>query len=373
MAARHLALLCALPIFAYDCAHISLCDRLTRYPVAFLGETIEIKNSLARLRVIENYKGLLPGTTEQLIRLTEYTNLYQPGAQTFVFTQSDLTDGVCSASLLAARHPGLGEQIRRDLANPPRGRLTGDVFSGHVGRIPVPGAEVKIEGSNANRVIRANESGHFEVHILPAGAYTIRATAPGHQEFLSYLRFDGACDDQTFPLPANTHVSGRLVQPDGRPVPGVLVFLRDDDTFSQADKTARDGSFEFINVAPGDYHLRTDQYTYPAPIILRAQRDITGLEVLIPNLGPTRIIDVEVTAANGTPAAEIEVNISEPELPYLTRLITDKNGRAAYLDRPGKKHTLSIRATPYLESQVPAGTADVTVRFQLGEPRKSPD
>ena len=186
------------------------------------------------------------------------------------------------------------------------------------------------------------------------------------------LRFDGACDDQTLPLPAITRVSGRLVQPDGRPVPGVLVFLRD-DLFPKAAKTARDGSFEFINAPPGDYVLRTDQHSPPVPILLRAQRDITGLQIVVPNLGPTRIIDVEVTATNGTPAAEIEVNISEPELPYLTRLITDKNGRAAYLDRPGKKHTLSIRATPYLEKAVPASTADVTVRFQLAEPRKSPD
>ena len=364
MAARHLALLCALPLFADDCAQISLCDRLTRYPVAFLGETIEIENDLARLRVIEPYKGLPPGTTEQIIRLTEHSSLYKAGTQTFVFAKADLTDGVCSASLLAARHPGLGEQIRRDLANRPNGRLTGQVLSGHVALIPALGAEVNISGPKSTHAIRADEAGRFEFHNLPAGAYMISATAPGHKRLLTLHRFDGACDDMPLPLDVNTRIRGQIIQPDGRPVPGILVFLRH-DSYERAVKTARDGAFEFINDSPGDYVLRTDEYTYPAPLILRAQRDITGLQIVIPSLGPTRVIDVEVTAANGEPAANIDVHLTEPDPPYSTILTTDRHGRAIYLDRPGKKNTLSISAKPNLGKAVPAGTADVTVRFQL--------
>ena len=361
-------LLLALPLLADDCVHVSHCDRLTRFPVVFLGETVELKNGLARLRVITIFKGLLPGTTEQVIRVSQpaaYGDAapYEAGHQTLVFTDQNLRDGPCSPSRFIAPNSAYLARFTRDLPHPPANSFTGQT---------VPGARIQLETDQTTAAIRAvtiaGPDGAFDFPNLPRGRYRIRATAPRYEEYRASLNFDGRCDNQYLHLTAKTLLRGRIVQPGGRPAPGILVYLSEWSMIQTL--TARDGSFEFVRLPPAELHLRIGQGTHTEPSNLTKQFEQTNLQIEIPHLGPQRVIDVEVAFPSGQPAPNVEIGVSLPDIPFITRIRTDKFGKAFYLDLPGIQHTISIRGTPYQESIVPASSNDVKLRFTVPPSRK---
>lgn len=376
MLAARLAILLALSATADECVYRPLCQRLNEADVIFLGETLEETPTHARLGVLERFRGVAADTTELLIRVRPTTLLgipapYEVGRKTLVIL-SRPADGGCSDSEFTPAGAGYIGFIRRMLAAPRAGAIAGFVSDG----LPVPNATITATGAGSQLSVRSNNEGFYEFPALPDGEYSLNVQAAGYANaspmMPTKIRY-GVCDCAHVSLLATNRIRGRIQLSDGRPADGFQVTMA---PFRVVVATDPNGNFEFQDISAGPHNLEVRSFrsplSAPVPITIdsntinvRNQANITLPPITIPLSAPVRYIRIQVKTATGKPAENVEIGISEPEFPHISRAFTNKQGIATYLDAASRPHTLSIRARRYLETTVPPGPDDVNVTFTV--------
>jgi hypothetical protein len=122
-------------------------------------------------------------------------------------------------------------------------------------------------------------------------------------------------------------VEGRAVDPDGRPVPGAMVFVVPEDLMSMGAMSGTaapmqavadtDGLFRVEGVAPGSIELHAmalgRQQATLKNLEVRSGQDLTGLEVV---LAAGAIVEGRILSSSGQPVVGAEVALMEAEISF---------------------------------------------------------
>lgn len=265
---------------------------------------------------------------------------------------------------------------------------------------PVADAEVQPWGAERAGVMiragRASDDGPAPVFTAADGTFTLEDLAPGAALDLVVTHpgyGPGAAPGVAVPsetpvrvvLQPAARVSGHVTGPDGKPVAGATVALRESATqvvgnpFSHPTRKAHegvtddDGAFSFPDVSPGPF-----QIIATAPRHQRAElrglevkpgQDLSGLAILLP-AGAT--VEGKVLAPDGQPLEGADVSVADTSINGLPGFsfqsaTTDADGQYRIEGISPGPHTLEARAAGYRRAvrDVEATVEPRRVDFQL--------
>lgn len=256
-------------------------------------------------------------------------------------------------------------------------RISGTIGGGfQYPDLDVEGKKIKIIGPNKTYETKTDKDGVFEVYDVPPGKYFIEPELPPNWKIdASWLgNSQGVVDsDLTAPrtkslkrvaivLEPKKHTSveivftvdnsvrGRVLDPKGRPMYGVGVYLlrpEEDETF-RSDATDEQGRFEFNEVPDGAYVLVANQdgklsnrepfpkIFYPsvmereraAVINIKAGDKIANLDIVIPKLEEIVTITGVLQYSDGKPVAEKWLSFQATANEKIDGLATAKTDQA---------------------------------------------
>jgi hypothetical protein len=290
-----LAFLISFPALACSCGEYSTCD-LLQLPVLFIGQVVEGGVSSiridpwynnvqhARFKVIENFRGLPPGTQTVDVQVGGRAGMCSPDlffpGHTYLVAPSKrngvLSDSVCSPSRDVQ---GAADDVR----------MVRDYFAGKMqlnvhGRVAVAKAAslvdfelelgeanslggVTITATRGNRdysTVTAPDGRNF-LKLPGQGQYQLRANLTPYSAEPMSIAVANACAVQNLALHVDNTISGRVFDAAGKAVKNARVGLIDVDQlastrsrhvwFRDAYTEQPDVTFLFKNVPPGKYLL----------------------------------------------------------------------------------------------------------------------
>lgn len=347
-------------LYGCSCAGLSLCERLDKTQVIFLGEVIEggvepgqnpwrSIPGIARLRVVEAFRGLPKDAREVDIDLFFWSgmcspNPYERGKQVLVFTHFDkergiLADGMCTQSL---SHKWLGEDIGRvreyfrgEMKTEIYGRIAPNTNDSSVGyRLdsgdtpPIVGATVVVEGMGKRFRALSDSAGRYFVKGLPGGLYRLRAELAGYdnrgvEPEVSVKQ--GGCAVQNFGLWTKNSVEGFVFDPNGAPVRNIRVHLQrkgSTEKFGREARTDVRGGFRLNQLDPGEYTAvisplgATAASPYPRTVLanqltLGPTSTVDDLVLKLPLPIRTREIRIRTVDRDGSPLHEGDLTCAQ--------------------------------------------------------------
>ena len=294
--------------------------------------------------------------------------------------------------------PGSGGEID--------GRVWADLRSGQVKEMP--NVWVKITRENDSPIsITTNSKGEFQVTRAKAGDYTVEVMLPkGYttEETTQKVKLDDRGKaTSAFELYRDGSVTGRIVDVDGKPFNSILLHLVDGRKNIYGNSTEENGGFEVYGVPPGRYllHLtlesenvdRTMNYYYPGTfdrskakvLVVGDSQEVGNLEFKLPPNYKVRTIEGRVLWADGTPAADAEVDLLCPKSlspngytvensPTTTKTDTNGNfkiegfiGESYWLEARGSKQQKPDEVVYYYSPdqplQISADVRDITLKL----------
>lgn len=220
---------------------------------------------------------------------------------------------------------------------------------------PVPGAEIYLAEAAADpmsRFFRQEEpepvatsavDGFFRIVDRSAGeSVNLDASRPGYAPAVALGVQVPPEQPVRLVLQPSSAVEGRTVDPDGKPVAGVRVFVHPSDPMSLgggfrmfsstrsmhafSDET---GFFRVENVIPGGIELQAMATGYQRSEIenleVRSGQELRGVEVV---LSPGAVIEGRVFSPSGQPLVGAEVGVSDPTMDFFFgEATTDGDGR----------------------------------------------
>lgn len=207
------------------------------------------------------------------------------------------------------------------------------------------GVQVTARGTSEIRTATTNADGVYQMSDLPPGDYNLEASLPARTRLRFVSRAGGpqpAARAQqkytvrlgptdgagiSFHLAEDTRITGRVLDPAGKPMPNVCVHAERANggapNFQQHDCTNSDGEFVIEELPSGAYLLvanRSGNITADEPfgtvwypgvaikaaadtVTVQAGTPMTGVDIRIPVLQPTVIAGGIVQFADGMPAA----------------------------------------------------------------------
>ena len=220
---------------------------------------------------------------------------------------------------------------------------------------PVPGTEIRLIEANADPMSRflqqeeplpvatSAQDGFFRIEDRRAGE-TVDLTASRSGYAPGAAAGVQVPPDQPVRLvlqPSST-VEGRTVDPDGKPVAGVRLFIHPSDPLavgggvrmfsaSHGRQAVSDetGFFRMEDVIPGGFELQAVATGYQrselANLEVRSGQELKGLEVV---LAPGAVIEGRVFSPSGQPLAGAEVGVVDPTVDFFFGTAnTDGDGR----------------------------------------------
>jgi hypothetical protein len=401
---------------ACECDPGTICDRIDRYPVIFLGEVVEggLKPGedsyggvvgAVRLRVRELYKGLPADTKEVSIQVLFSRGMCSPspyfnGEQILVFTgrsaNGELTDGMCTASAPVKAYPEELSYTRRYFAGQTTTSIRGRVVSYRARGTLIPNARIVAHGQGREFTATTNNDGHFEIPNLPEGSYTVTAHANGYSLAEPPRPFRLAarsCQELNLNLDPTNSVEGTLSDTAHSPVPNFEVLLRNPkgkNEYGAEVRTDSLGRFRFPHVEPGTYELYVSPHgreprspvaktVHPRPITVTPASKITNIAFTIPKPAPTRNIRVHLTWPDGSPVRSVSVRcpLTEPnKIPEWAQPsgTTNDAGIATCTTLTDRSYTVTfteagfrprVTLTHPLRTPVPPGVNDTDVHHRL--------
>jgi hypothetical protein len=350
---------------------------------------------------------------------------YRKGEQTLVFVGRDedgnLGDGGCTESWFAKDRQDDLTYVRRyfggDKSPTIRGRVAANATADMVdfqldanGGKPVKGARVIAEGGGKRTSATVDGQGRYEIFGIAPGTYMVHAEKAGYVGqggFEVNVRNRG-CAFQNLGLLAQNSVEGFVLDPDGKPVVGISVYLQkvgEKIEYNSAHwgtlvATNAQGSYRFERVDPGSYYLvvspqgptpdspfgarfygGAESREQAAVIEITPTSDLRGYDINASKALPKRDIHVGLTWPNGQPVRYATVECSE------VGAAEDREWYRKKFVSPGpdgvaKCHVLADRAYrvrvrgigfPVRElvdargTVVQSGPQNVEIRFQIGE------
>jgi hypothetical protein len=363
-----------------------------RTAVVFLGRVDAIERPAAkdtpryllsrrvRLRVLEPFRGSPPAGSDVIV-LTGAGG----GDCGFPFTaaqeylvyasrrgdEGELATSICSRTRPAAEASADLEYARAAAAGRAApGRVTGQVrvetrelarSRRRIRPAPLAGIMVRLTRNGETLHARTDEQGRYAIESPAPGRYTLGADLPDAY----YARESGntleiadsrACLEADLTVMHDGRVTGRVIDPAGRAVPGLTIDLTvgariDEPATSRVRAlTRRDGTFELTRVPPGTFvvgintersaagDVEPPRIFYPGVGDLAAARAVVvpaGGRVTLDDFvlpGEVEYLRVEgtVLAADGSPASGARVYIQQDsEKSYITSepAIADASGR----------------------------------------------
>ncbi|HEU4833197.1 MAG TPA: carboxypeptidase-like regulatory domain-containing protein [Pyrinomonadaceae bacterium] len=250
---------------------------------------------------------------------------------------------------------------------------------------PLMGMKVKVSDGHQVYETFTDKLGVYEISGLPPGKYTIQPETPStlkvrysrpsgeldltSREVRRYVLKEKSCAGENFYFSENTSISGKLFDPDGRPLKEVCVRLLPKTQLDTVpvleDCTKEDGSFKIDEIPLADYVLVANEdgkitsFTpfptvyYPgvfdkekATVLTLASGDQReNVDIRVPSLQQTRTIEGQLLYADGRPVADESVEFTEePERGQESEVAdtqTDSNGRFSLVILDGLKGRLS--------------------------------
>jgi uncharacterized GH25 family protein len=298
----------------------------------------------------------------------------------------------------------VGGDTTYDLVLQPAARISGRVVERGSDK-PVGGARVALVPSTMGRGlgfrdVTADADGRFSFDDVSAGVYQIHATHEALEGVSSAVAV-GIADtatDVVVPVSRARIVSGRVVGPDGKPVPDVLVSLyRREPPWSAGvrGKSDASGAFELKGVFAGTWFAHAQSDDHPSAMsepIKVGDVDVTNLELKLASAG---VVDGQVVDASGRPVANAlvtaDVMPEKPNRAYspVSARRTDADGRFVLKPVSAGRLTLSAQhdsagivrlpSQPIAEAEhktiavklQPSGSIHGIVRFDDGTPAAS--
>lgn len=286
--------------FGCSCAvtGAGVCQVYWNTPAVFSGRVVQIDrlpqddttgfmSVRVRFAVIDAYRSVTGETAEVLtgsgggdcgydFKVNESYLVYAWSGGGTLFT------GICSPTKLLAQ---AGEDLSyiRGLAEAkPGGSIYGRVTQHLVRRsqgdygpnLPMSNISISIEGAWATTETRTDTDGEFRIDGLPAGNYTVRASAPpgfyDRGTKVDTQLFDKGCAEAWFTFEVDTSLSGRVTDENSQPAKIMvdLVPVEMIDEKYQKDRYSEesdaDGRFTFRSIPDGKYYLgvRLGRYTF---------------------------------------------------------------------------------------------------------------
>jgi hypothetical protein len=240
---------------------------------------------------------------------------------------------------------------------------------------PYPNAQLLIESIETNSArsykASADARGRFTVQVA-VGKYRVTPVLP--PELYSYssqveVMDVRGCAQTDFRVLSNGRIAGRVVDPDGRPIPDLSIEIIDAGSvtreyFSSRDRARSDqsGEFEFSRLPPGTYRLGLDLQQEPRKInerILwfRDGEDVRPFETL---LGleqriwtrtfvvsePLARVEGIVVDQSGKPLADASVYLNFVPRRQSAATKADAQGRFAFTTRMGIEYQLIAEYYP---------------------------
>lgn len=270
-----------------------------------------------------------------------------------------------------------GEDLKyiRGLGNAKRGgTISGEVArfrrnaEGNIANEPLPAVKVVVEGPKSYETV-TDAKGQYGIEGVMAGDYTIRPIAPpglalrGPDRTIKVA--DPGCADVSLWLESNAHLSGRVLNPQGLPVPKAEIFMMaaDKEKYQghwDAAYADDEGKYLFKLVSPGSYLLtvRYDGLTsqnQPFPIVYypgvadksQAQvlvitegQAIDNYDLLVPNLPKEYEVRGVVTWPDGKAAPGAHVGYLMVDDSVMYGATMDEQGRFTFKAYEGLKLTL---------------------------------
>jgi Tissue inhibitor of metalloproteinase. len=228
---------------------------------------------------------------------------------------------------------------------------------------PLPGITVKIEGKRRTFDAMTDAAGNYEVAGLEPGKYKVYAVLPDYYHKSEEARReieinDRGCAEQDFMAHNDSRISGRVMEPEGRRLPKVMVELipveaSDKVSWTRTDNTYADeqGAFELSEVAPGRYLLGINigrspdaetpyARTFYPGVTDRSQATVIeiglgqkfeDMDIQLPMKLVERTVSGQVVWPDGSPAVKVDINLEDINHPGWCvngcEVETDNNGR----------------------------------------------
>jgi len=262
-----------------DCSYAPACEAINDIPALFLGHVLNAGPSgdgPFHFAIDEPIKGLAAGTREVDVYPMPCGAAYKRGERYLVLAGRG-RDGVLISSdckgIVAAWSTEADIEFLRGWARGKRvpqlqGRVAADIDeSSIVYSIQVehkPGLSgVRITATKDGKTFQgvSDSTGFFRVPVPEPGVYAVTASYPDRVSSEPEYEFEvesGSCVEHDIGMWTDTRVTGRLLDPAGKPAPGVpveLALLPPDSRFLFTAITDASGAFEFGKLDNGDYLL----------------------------------------------------------------------------------------------------------------------
>lgn len=218
---------------------------------------------------------------------------------------------------------------------------------------PVAGAEIHASEASADpmsrflrqeeplRVATSAQDGFFRVEDRRAGeTVDLDASRSGYAPGVAAGVQVPPDQPVRIVLQPSATIEGRTVDPDGKPVAGVRVFVHPTDPtslgggfriFSMSRQASSDdtGFFRLEDVIPGGFALQAEAAGYQPSALenldIRAGQELKGLEVV---LAPGAVVEGRVFSPSGQPLPGAQVGVADPTMDFFFgSAATDGDGR----------------------------------------------
>jgi hypothetical protein len=366
-----------------------VCSVFSQSPIIFRGTVVDLTLIKAQPSQIRN----LDGTTSSIIGggllkvdfvvtetfrgepgqlLTLFTNEqgsacgfpFKKGLEYVVFTFLDpvgnLTAGICSHT--HQLDPNSQDADVFGMRNFPTVPLGASIIGTQrtPAAIDPPLLAIKIRGPE-NRDLNTGKDGSYSASELQPGKYTVSATAPSGLRTANsqtVIVTDNSCAEVDWNIAYDSHIHGKLTQPNGKPIREVAMQLtrRDPSMWNGMSMVSlimsdSQGRYDFSEVPPGDYFIVANSlgpsptrpyptYFYPGTedkvaaitLHLAPSESVDNVDLVLPASWQPIVVQAKVFMPDGSPALDAQVQahdlnyMASGESPMAS---TDSNGAAS--------------------------------------------